>query len=67
MPPAKPVKPPDSEYELNGSHYKIGAHGFIYIWRDNEWMHSTTTLWELKSPQPSTGTIYHKVHRANDE
>jgi len=67
MPPDKPVSPPDSEYELHGSHYKIGAHGFVYLWRDGEWMTSTKEKWELENPQPSTGAICHKVYGMNNE
>jgi len=61
------MNPPDGEYELHGSHYKIGAHGFVYLWRDGEWMTSTKEKWELENPQPSTGAICHKVYGMNNE
>lgn len=26
---------------LNGLQYKVGRHGFVFVWLDNEWIKST--------------------------
>lgn len=34
---------------IEGAYYKIGSHGFVYVWRDiYEWVKATITLEEIK-------------------
>lgn len=55
------MRPEDAQYEVSGSFYKVGAHGFVYLWVDGEWRHSTKKEWELTHPVYITGAIKAKV------
>ncbi len=40
--------PKGAQYELAGLYYKIGLHGKVFYWVDDEWKLSTRPEWEVK-------------------
>lgn len=46
-------RPTDSTRTMNGLYYKLGKHGLVFVWIDNQWRRSTKTAEELKGKTTS--------------
>ena len=42
-------QPEKFDYIAYGSYYKIGSHGFLYMWTNGEWRRSQALLSDIKS------------------
>ena len=40
--------PEDTQHYVEGEAYKIGSHGYTYVWRENDWRRTSKKLERLR-------------------
>jgi len=41
-------KPKSWEFFINSTYYKVGSHGFVFMWNNGGWVRSSKKVKELK-------------------
>lgn len=47
-------KPKNWEFFINSTYYKVGSHGFVFMWNNGGWVRSSKKIKELKPTKRST-------------